>query len=251
MKRLTRRCVLVEDDGQSTLVESDTDAEEARPLQAGAVTYRIAFGPRAARRVLTPRGGMPREAAARQPLCADIDGFSLHAAVRIEAHDRKRLERLCRYITRPGSSPTWGWIPGRRPGDGRARPGDGRARRGTRSPQAEKRAPSGARAMGWRASAAAGVAAARRLWHQARARGRSQEPDPRLPAARKRSRPGSSEWAPSRRAAPLPMAFADPAGPCWGVRNSYPRRPASVETRIGGSAAGRIQAHICDPPISG
>ena len=32
------------------------------------------------------------------------DGFSLHAAVRIEAHDRKRLERLYRYITRPALS---------------------------------------------------------------------------------------------------------------------------------------------------
>jgi hypothetical protein len=107
MKLLTRRGVLLEDDGQSYLAESDTDAEEARtlrPLQAGAVTYRIAFGPRAGRRVLTLRGAMPREAAARQPLCADIDGFSLHAAVRVEAHDRKRLERLCRYITRPALS---------------------------------------------------------------------------------------------------------------------------------------------------
>jgi hypothetical protein len=37
-------------------------------------------------------------------LCADIDGFSLHAAVRVEAHDRKRLEQLCRYITRPALS---------------------------------------------------------------------------------------------------------------------------------------------------
>jgi hypothetical protein len=26
-----------------------------------------------------------------QPLCADVDGFGLHAAVRVEAHDRKRL----------------------------------------------------------------------------------------------------------------------------------------------------------------
>jgi hypothetical protein len=43
----------------------------------------------------------PREGEARQPLCADIDGFSLHAAVRVKAHDRKRLEQLCRYITRP------------------------------------------------------------------------------------------------------------------------------------------------------
>ncbi len=47
---------------------------------------------------------MPREAAPRQPLCADINGFSLHAAVRIEAQDRKRLEQLCRYITRPALS---------------------------------------------------------------------------------------------------------------------------------------------------
>ncbi len=48
---------------------------------------------------------MRRRARARpQPLCADIDGFSLHAAVRVEAHDRKRLEQLCRYITRPALS---------------------------------------------------------------------------------------------------------------------------------------------------
>jgi hypothetical protein len=39
-----------------------------------------------------------------QLLCADIDGFSLHATVPTEAHDRKRLERLCRYITRPALS---------------------------------------------------------------------------------------------------------------------------------------------------
>jgi hypothetical protein len=54
--------------------------------------------------VLTLRGAMPREATARQPLCADIDGFSLHAAVRVQAHDRKRLEQLCRYVTRPSLS---------------------------------------------------------------------------------------------------------------------------------------------------
>jgi hypothetical protein len=50
------------------------------------------------------RGAMSREGTARQPLCADIDGFSLHAAVQVEAHDRKRLEQLCRYITRPALS---------------------------------------------------------------------------------------------------------------------------------------------------
>jgi hypothetical protein len=107
MKMLTRRGVLVEDMGQTYLAEPDADGEDARtlrPLQAAAITYRIAFGPRAGQKVLTLRGAMPREDSARQPLCADIDGFSLHAAVRVEAHDRKRLEQLCRYITRPALS---------------------------------------------------------------------------------------------------------------------------------------------------
>ncbi len=106
MKLLTRRGVLVEDMGQAYLAEPD-DSEEARtlrPLQVAAVTYRIAFGPRAGQKVLTLRGATPREATARQPLCADIDGFSLHAAVRVESNDRRRLEQLCRYITRPALS---------------------------------------------------------------------------------------------------------------------------------------------------
>ncbi|MBK7641772.1 MAG: transposase [Planctomycetes bacterium] len=34
-------------------------------------------------------------------LCCDIEQFSLHAKVRIEAQDREGLERLCRYIARP------------------------------------------------------------------------------------------------------------------------------------------------------
>ncbi len=54
--------------------------------------------------MLTLRGATPREAPVCQPLCADIDGFSLLAAVRVEANDRRRLEQLCRYITRPALS---------------------------------------------------------------------------------------------------------------------------------------------------
>ena len=44
---------------------------------------------------------MPRDADFKQTLCADSNGFSLHAAVRCAADDRKALEQLCRYITRP------------------------------------------------------------------------------------------------------------------------------------------------------
>ena len=106
MKMLTRRGVLVQEMGQTWLAEPDAsaDGDEARtlrPLQAAAITYRIAFGPRAGQKVLTLRGAMARQGMARELLCSDIDGFSLHAGVRVEAYDRKRLEQLCRYITRP------------------------------------------------------------------------------------------------------------------------------------------------------
>ena len=104
MKLLTRRGVLVEEEGSTYLADNDGDSDEARtlrPLQAAACTYRIAFGPRAGQKVLTVQGAMPRETEFKQSLCVDIDGFSLHAAVRCGADDRQALEQLCRYITRP------------------------------------------------------------------------------------------------------------------------------------------------------
>jgi hypothetical protein len=59
MKRLTRRGVLIEEVGQPCLAEPDANGEEARtlrPLQAAAITYRIALGPGAGQTVLTLRG---------------------------------------------------------------------------------------------------------------------------------------------------------------------------------------------------
>ena len=49
MKLLTRRGVLIEEEGSTYLADNDGDSDEARalrPLQAAACTYRIAFGPR-------------------------------------------------------------------------------------------------------------------------------------------------------------------------------------------------------------
>ena len=65
------------------------------------LAYRFAFGHRAGQKVLTVQGAVPRDADFKQPLCADIDGFSLHAALRCGADDRQALEQLCRNITRP------------------------------------------------------------------------------------------------------------------------------------------------------
>jgi len=43
----------------------------------------------------------PIEGVPSDRLCFSARGFSLHAAMRIEAEDRAGLERLCRYVMRP------------------------------------------------------------------------------------------------------------------------------------------------------
>jgi Putative transposase/Transposase zinc-binding domain len=104
MKQLVRRGILVEDQGETYLADTEDDSEEARalrPLHRGSCVYRIAFGPRAGHKVLTLQGALPREESGMQKLCANLQGFSLHAAVRCGAGQRKTLEQLCRYITRP------------------------------------------------------------------------------------------------------------------------------------------------------
>jgi hypothetical protein len=66
--------------------------------------YRIAIGPQQGRKVFTLQ---------TLPDCGDdpfastvgkVAGFSLHAGVAARAHEREKLERLCRYIARPAVS---------------------------------------------------------------------------------------------------------------------------------------------------
>jgi hypothetical protein len=62
-------------------------------------------GPRAGRKVFTLQtlpACDPEEAYA-EPV-GKVAGFSLHAGVAARAHERKKLERLCRYIARPAVS---------------------------------------------------------------------------------------------------------------------------------------------------
>ena len=100
MKLLTRLGTLVEEQGMTYLADMDADNPLAS-LQTASCTYRIALGPRAGQKVLSLRTVAGRDDKASAALCADAHGFSLHAGVRCGAHQRKELERLCRYITRP------------------------------------------------------------------------------------------------------------------------------------------------------
>ena len=97
---LTRQGHLIEEQGMTYLGEIDAD-HALTPLQAVSCTYRIALGPRAGQKVLSLQSVPSRPAQSSQALCANAHGFSLHAAVRCGADQRKALERPCRSITRP------------------------------------------------------------------------------------------------------------------------------------------------------
>ena len=83
--------------------------------------------------------GMPRQTEFKQTLCADIDGFSLHAAVRCAADDRQTLEQLCRYITRPALAKER--VPTNAAAAGGAKAQDNLARRPCRPPLARGQGP--------------------------------------------------------------------------------------------------------------
>jgi len=100
MKFLTRKGYLIEEQGMTYLADTDPDLALG-PLQAAACTYRIALGPRAGQKVLSLRTVPTQEAPPTPGRCVNEQGFSLHAEVCCAAHQRKKLEHLCRYITRP------------------------------------------------------------------------------------------------------------------------------------------------------
>ena len=68
------------------------------------ITYRIAVGPRAGQKLFTLQTVPPREEPEQQgdPRgAAKAGGFSLHAGLDIQPHQREKLERLCRDVSRP------------------------------------------------------------------------------------------------------------------------------------------------------
>lgn len=71
-------------------------------LLGSSITYRIATGPQQGRKAFMIRNLRPVEESTQAlERVAKSAGFSLHAGVSYEAHQREKRERLCRYIARP------------------------------------------------------------------------------------------------------------------------------------------------------
>ena len=106
--RLCRRRGLLLDEEELVPVFDEQEQGLLPLLCAASIQGRVALGPEAGSRIT--RLGRPvvedaGGAVVLKELCAELDGFNLHAAVRVDGeHQRDRLEHLCRYITRPALS---------------------------------------------------------------------------------------------------------------------------------------------------
>ena len=94
----------MERDAENSYLALDAvDEDPLNQLLGYSITYRIAVCPQAGRKVHTLQ---------TLPACEErfdngvgkVAGFSLHADVAARADERKKLERLCRYISRPAVS---------------------------------------------------------------------------------------------------------------------------------------------------
>ena len=102
VRLLERRGLLSAEHGRAP--EPSPGPDDLLPgIYAASLRNRIATGPRAGRRVmrLGDRVDVEEVAITTGPRCARTQGFSLHANAAVPAPDRRRLERLCRYVARP------------------------------------------------------------------------------------------------------------------------------------------------------
>ncbi|MEA2078746.1 MAG: IS91 family transposase [Pseudomonadota bacterium] len=100
---LERQGLLVRDDESAYLAMDAPDEGPMDTLIGHSITYRIATGPRQGCKVLTLQT-LPAIDEPFTTRAGNVAGFSLHAGVAAKAHERDKLERLCRYITRPAIS---------------------------------------------------------------------------------------------------------------------------------------------------
>jgi ribosomal protein S27E len=100
---LERQGWLMRDAENSYLAGDEVEAGPMAQLLGSSITYRIAVGPQQGRKIFT----LQTLPACDEPFdegVGKVAGFSLHAGVAARADQCTKLERLCRYISRPAVS---------------------------------------------------------------------------------------------------------------------------------------------------
>ncbi len=104
---LERQGLLERDSGHTYLTADGVDEDPESPMNqllGSSITYRIAMGPQPGRKVFTLQTLPDESDRLSSSTVGETAGFSLHAGVATKANERAKLERLCRYITRPAVS---------------------------------------------------------------------------------------------------------------------------------------------------
>ncbi len=104
--KLLEKRGLIERDMENAWLTVDGPGGALDDLIGHSITYRIAVGPRAGQKLFTLQtlsaSAMPEaEQQGDHRGAAQAGGFSLHAGIDIEPAQRQKLERLCRYVSRP------------------------------------------------------------------------------------------------------------------------------------------------------
>lgn len=73
-------------------------------IQGHSITYRIAVGAQQGQKVFTLPTLPPSDNESSETQVGQVAGFSLHAGIMARRDQRRKLERLCRYICRPAVS---------------------------------------------------------------------------------------------------------------------------------------------------
>ncbi len=95
---------ILERDEENSYLNLKCDEDPMQQVLGCSVSYRIAVGPQQGRKVFTLQSIPAWEDDDRFAQVAKVAGFSLHAGVAAQAWERQKLERLCRYISRPAVS---------------------------------------------------------------------------------------------------------------------------------------------------
>lgn len=104
-RHLERQGWLERDAENDYLVLDGADDDSLSVLQSHSITYRIAIGPQAGRKVFSLQTLPPIDIdEMHSAAVGQVAGFNIQAGVAARADQRRKLERLCRYIARPGVS---------------------------------------------------------------------------------------------------------------------------------------------------
>ena len=103
VRHLEKKELLVRDEmGQGYLSMEATESIDQ--VHGASITYRVGLGPHKGRKALTLQVMGAGEKNSENKFLAKYSGFSLHGGIVCQAHERKKLERVCRYISRPSLS---------------------------------------------------------------------------------------------------------------------------------------------------